>query len=229
MLEELKKEVLARALQADRNGLCKHRSGNFSIKDPATGYICITPTGVDREEMSYHDIVVIDEAANVIEAETKLRPTSETLMHLAVYRSRPDVLAVAHTHSKFATAFAILKKPIPAIVYEVFVLGCREGYVPVAPFGRPGTNELAQSVVAPLQLADVALMEAHGVIAVDKNLKEALLKASYVEELAEIYYHTLVIGGKEPPVVPQIELKKWEYPREITFPVSEKTESLQYS
>ena len=229
MLEELKKEVLARALQADRNGLCKHRSGNFSIKDPATGYICITPTGVDREELSYHDVVVIDEAANVIEAETKLRPTSETLMHLAVYRSRPDVLAVAHTHSKFATAFAILKKPIPAIVYEVFVLGCREGYVPVAPFGRPGTNELAQSVVAPLQLADVALMEAHGVIAVDKNLKEALLKASYVEELAEIYYHTLVIGGKEPPVVPQSELKKWEYPREITFPVSEKTESLQYS
>lgn len=218
MLEDLKKEVVRYALQAERSGLCKHRSGNFSIRDSQTGYVCITPTGMDREEMSHHDIVVVDMDAKVIEAKTGLRPTSETLMHLAVYKSRPEIEAVAHTHSRFATAFAVLNKPLPAIVYEVLGLGCKKGYVPVAPFGRPGTPALAQSVVEPLQIADAALMQAHGVIAVDKCLKEALLKASYVEELAEIYYYSLTIAGQEPPVVPEEELKVWAYPKEIQLP-----------
>ncbi len=216
MLEELKQQVVKYALSADRSGLCKHRAGNFSARDLKTGYVCITPTGVDREELSYHDIVVLDLEANVIEAETGLRPTSESLMHLSVYRSRPDVLAVAHTHSRFATAFAVLKKPIPAVVYEILGLGCKEGYIPVAPYGRPGTPELARSIIEPLQVSDVALMESHGVIAVDKDLKEALLKAHYIEEMAEIYYRALMInGGQEPPTVSLDELKKWEYPKEI--------------
>jgi L-fuculose-phosphate aldolase len=216
MLEELKQQVVKYALSADRSGLCKHRAGNFSARDPQTGYVCITPTGVDREELSYHDICVIDLEANVIEAETGLRPTSESLMHLAAYKSRPDINAVAHTHSRYATSFAVLKKEIPAIVYEVAALGCKKGYIPLAPYGRPGTPELAQSVVEPLQIADAALMESHGVIAVDKELKEALLKAHYVEELAEIYYRTLMLnGGKEPHTVPLEELQQWEYPKEI--------------
>lgn len=216
MLEEYKKQVVEYALAADRSGLCKHRSGNFSIRDPETNLVCITPTGMDREELTYHDVVVMDLDAKVVEAETGHRPTSESLMHLIVYKTRPDVNAIAHTHSKFATSFAILKKTIPAVVYEIANLGCKEGYIPVAEYGRPGTPELADTVVQPLQISDVALMESHGVIAVDKVLKEALLKASYVEEMAEIYYRTLTIqGGKEPHAVSNSELKKWEYPQEI--------------
>ncbi|SEJ93512.1 L-fuculose-phosphate aldolase [Propionispira arboris] len=216
MLDKLKQEVVKYALEADRSGLCKHRSGNFSMRDPKTGYVCITPTGVDRAELSYHDIVVIDLDAKVIEAETGLRPTSETLMHLAAYKMRQDVNAVAHTHSRFATSFSILKKPIPAIVYEVANLGCKNGYIPVADYGRPGTPELAERTVAQLKISDVVLMESHGVIAVDADIKEALLKAHYVEEMAEIYYRTLTLtGGTEPHVVPLEELQKWEYPKEI--------------
>ena len=220
MLEALKKQVAAYALQAERMGLCRHRSGNFSIRDEETQLVCITPTSMDREDMSYHDIVVMRMDAEVVEAETGQRPTSESLMHLMVYQTRPDVRAIAHTHSKIATAFAVLNKPIPAIVYEIMMLGCKEGYIPVAPYGRPGTPALAASIIEPLKISDVALMEKHGVIAVDsKNLKEALLKASYVEELAEIYLTTLtILGGKEPQTVPKSELQKWEYPKEIKFP-----------
>jgi hypothetical protein len=217
MLETLKKQVVEYALQADRMGLCKHRSGNFSIRDEETQLVCITPTGMDREEMSYHDIVVMTLDAEVVEAETGQRPTSESLMHLMAYKTRPDVHAIAHTHSKIATAFAVLNKPIPAVVYEIAALGCKEGYIPVAPYGRPGTPALAESIVEPLKISDVALMEKHGVIAVDgSELKEALLKASYVEEMAEIYLTTLtILGGKEPQSVPKSELQKWEYPKEI--------------
>lgn len=215
MLDELKKQVATYALQAERSGLCKHRSGNFSIKDEETNFICITPTGMDREEMSYHDIVVIDMNANVVEAETGKKPTSESLMHIIVYQTRKEIKAIAHTHSKMATAFAVMKKPLPAIVYELFVLGCKNGYVPVAPYGRPGTKALADSIVEPLKISNVALMEAHGVIAVAENLKEALLRASYVEELAQIYYYTLTVLGKEPAVVPLEELNNWSYPQAI--------------
>lgn len=219
MLEALKKQVVQYALEADHLGLCKHRSGNFSVRDPETNLVCITPTGMDREEMTYHDVVVMDMEAKVIEAKTGHRPTSESLMHLRAYKARPEINAVVHTHSKFATSFSILKKPIPAVVYEIMNLGCTKGYIPVADYGRPGTTALAESIVEPLKISDVALMASHGVIAVDKVLKEALLKAGYVEEMAEIYYRTLTIlgNGQEPPTVPSEELQKWAYPKEIAL------------
>lgn len=217
MLEELKKQIVKYAQQADRSGLCKHRSGNFSIRDPKTNYVCITPTGMDREEMTYHDVIVVDLDANVIEAETEQRrPTSESLMHLQVYKQYSRVNAIAHTHSRYATSFSVLKKPIPAIVYEILCLGCKDRIVPVADYGRPGTPSLAENTANALERSDVALMQAHGVIAVDTDLKEALLKASYVEELAEVYYHALAInGGQEPPYVSDSELQKWAYPETI--------------
>ena len=213
MLEEIKENVRCYALQADREGLCRHRSGNFSVRDAETGLICITPTAMDREEMTADDIVVIDMDGHTVESLHGQRPTSELMMHTAIYRSRSDVHAVAHTHSRAATAFAVMNKEIPAIVYELSILGCREGYVPVAPYGRPGTHAAAENVLAPLSISDVALMHAHGVVAVADSLKEALLKASYVEELADIYYRTLTVLGHEPPTIPADELAKWKYPK----------------
>ena len=215
MLEQQKEIVRRYALQAERDGLCKHRAGNFSVLDRESACICITPTGMDRTEMTADDIVVIDMDGRTIESLHDTRPTSEALMHIAIYRARPDVSAVAHTHSKAATAFAVMNKPIPAIVYELSVLGCKEGYVPVAPYGRPGTRAAAENVLAPLRISDVALMQAHGVVAVAENLKEALLRASYVEELADIYYRTLTILGKEPDTIPAAELARWAYPKEL--------------
>ena len=212
MLEQIKEDVRRCALEADHAGLCRHRSGNFSIRDAASGHICITPTGMDREEMTADDIVVIDMDGRAVESLNDRKPTSELMMHTAIYRSRSDVLAVAHTHSRAATAFAVMNKPIPAIVYELSILGCREGYVPVAPYGRPGTRAAAENVLAPLTISDVALMQAHGVVAVAGSLKEALLKASYVEELADISHRCLTVLGHEPDTISADELAKWKYP-----------------
>ena len=125
MLEAIKETVLHYAQQAERDGLCRHRAGNFSIRDIESGYICITPTGMDRMEMQTDDIVVIDGTGHTVEACSGQRPTSELMMHCAIYRNRSDVHAVAHTHSRAATAFAVMNKPIPAIVYELSLLGCR--------------------------------------------------------------------------------------------------------
>ncbi len=218
MLETLKKDVCEIAKRAQRDGLCKHKSGNFSARDKETGYVVITPTSIDREWLTPRDMVVLDLDAAVIENLSGLRPTSESLMHLKIYKTRPDIMAVAHTHSVYATSFAVLKKPIPAIVYEVATMGRIEGRIPVAPYGRPGTPDLAESVVEAVTESDSFLLASHGAVAVDVNIYEAFLKASYIEELAELYYLTLTAnGGVEPDVFSKEELQQWEYPKEIKF------------
>lgn len=220
MLEDLKLQVMNVAKQAQREGMCKHKSGNFSARDEETGLVVITPTSVDREDLVVPDMIVMDLDANVIENQTGLRPTSESLMHLKIYQTRPDVKAIAHTHSQFATTFAILEKPIPAVVYELANLNCSKARIPVAPYGRPGTPALAESVVDPVKEADVFLLQGHGSVAVDEdNIDEAYLKVCYIEELAELYYHALTANdGQEPKSFPVEELQKWEYPKEIKFP-----------
>lgn len=220
MLEDLKLRVMNVAKQAQREGMCKHKSGNFSARDEETGLVVITPTSVDREDLVVPDMVVMDLDANVVENQTGFRPTSESLMHLKIYQTRPDVRAIAHTHSQFATTFAVLEKPIPAVVYEIANLNCSKARIPVAPYGRPGTPALADSVVDSVKEADVLLLQGHGSVAVDEdNIDEAYLKVCYIEELAELYYHALTAnGGQEPKSFPVEELQKWEYPKEIKFP-----------
>ncbi len=220
MLEDLKLRVMNVAKQAQREGLCKHKSGNFSARDDETGLVVITPTSVDREDLVVPDMIVMDLEANVVENLTGLRPTSESLMHLKIYETRSDVKAVAHTHSMYATVFAILEKPVPAVVYEIANLNCSKARIPVAPYGRPGTPALAETIVEPCRESDVFLLQGHGAVAVDEtNIEEAYLKACYIEELSELYHHALTAtGGAEPKSFPPEELQKWEYPKEIKFP-----------
>lgn len=219
MLETLKKDVCEIAKRAQRDGLCKHKSGNFSARDTETGYVVITPTGVDRELLTPRDLVVMDLDANVIENLSGLKPTSEALMHLTIYRRKVKTVSIAHTHSAYATAFALLNRPIPALVYEVANLGLTKARVPVAPYGRPGTGQLADSVIEACLESDSFLLEKHGVVALDhRDIYEAFLKAAYIEELAMLYHLSLTVnGGQEPNRFTQEELEQWEYPKEIRF------------
>lgn len=219
MLESLKEEVLEIAKRAQREGLCKHKSGNFSARDMASGLVVMTPTNKDREALVMDDMVVMDLEANVVENLTGLKPTSESLMHLKIYETRQDVKAIVHTHSMYATVFAVLNRPVPAVVYEMQHLNCKKARIPVAPYGRPGSVALSESVVGPCREADVFLLEGHGAVAIDEeNVAGAYLKANYIEELSELYYHLLTVnGGQEPPHFPEEELQKWAYPAEIHF------------
>lgn len=218
MLDELKERVVYAAKEAERTDLCKHKSGNFSAYDPKAQVVIVTPSGVVRSELRSDQLCVLDLDANVLAWNGVNKPSSEVLMHIAIYKNRPDVGAIVHTHSRYATAFAILNKPIPPIIYESFVLG-QSPTIPVAPYARPGTRDLAQSVSATLREADCCLLESHGAIAIGADMEEALLRANYVEELSELYYLTLTINqGCEPKILAQEELQKWAYPTDIKFP-----------
>ena len=94
MLEDLKLRVMNVAKQAQREGMCKHKSGNFSARDEGTGLVVITPTSVDREDLVVPDMVVMDLDANVVENQTGLRPTSESLMRLR--DRKPELLQGSH-------------------------------------------------------------------------------------------------------------------------------------
>ncbi len=205
LLESLRADVVRCAQEAESNGLCRWRSGNFSAKDEASGLICVTPSGVDRRAMKPEDIVVMDRDARVVEAAEGRRPSSEALMHLAAYEERSDIRAVAHTHSPFALVFAALDRPIPGLVLEAAHLHCAGGTIPVAAFAPQGTTALADSVREPLQSGDALLLARHGALAVGVSVAEALLKAAYVEELAEVAYRAAVLsqGGELAPMSPE--------------------------
>lgn len=216
-MENLKKDLLEVAIQAQRIGLCKHKSGNFSVRIPETNRLYVTPSAIDREELTEDDLCIMDLDGNIIYAKEGVKPSSETMMHLEIYKEREDVKAIVHTHSKIASAFAVLAKPIPGIIFEASTLGLKEGYIPVAKYARPGTVELAKSVIEPVRIADMFLLEKHGAVAVGKDIKDAFLKAQYVEEIADIYYMALMINkGEEPPAFSVEELNKWKYPEKFS-------------
>lgn len=218
MLEDLKQEVCEIAQLAQRSGLCKHKSGNFSARDPLTGLIVITPTGVDRERLKPSDMIVMNQKREIIENLSSLKPTSEFLTHMMIYERKEDTKAIVHTHSLYATTIAVLNRAIPALVYEMSTLGVTKGRIPIAPYGRPGSRMLAENIREACMESETFLLEKHGVIAYDKNSTyEAYLKAAYVEELAQIYFHVL-LADKEHSIKPfdQAELERWSYPDEIS-------------
>jgi len=180
---ELKKRIINSALQAEKDGLCRHKSGNFSICARDGKFILITPSGIDKSLLEIDDIVVTDFDGNIITNPNNRKASMELSMHMAIYKERPDVNAVVHTHSTYATAFAVKGAKIPPVVTEAIFYGEN---VEVAEFARSGSIQLAENVVKQIKKADVCLLKNHGVITVSDTIEDALLKASYVEHVAKI-------------------------------------------
>ncbi len=168
-------------------GLILGSSGNVSLRVGET--LLITPTGVPWEDLRPPQIVALD-----VEGRVRGRgsPSSEWRLHVAVYRARPDVRAVVHTHSPEATAVACLGRPLPIVHDEGRLLFGPE--IPVAERSAPGTWELAQRAVAALGQGHAVLLAHHGLVCVGLDLKQALLLAEKGEEAASLF---LSLSGGE--------------------------------
>lgn len=176
--------------QAYREKLFAATSGNLSIYDRETGRMYITPGSYPYERMTGDDVMVIDLDGNVIEG--KHKPSSEWRMHAAVYRAHESVNAIVHTHSPYATAFAINRLPIPVVLYEmVFFLN---GDIPVAGPAAPGTPEVGENCVAALKERYGCLMANHGALAIADDLDMAYTRAVYIEDAARAYSIALTHG-----------------------------------
>lgn len=186
--DELREELIGTAFEMMANGLSPGRSGNVSAR--AGDGILITPSGIPFDELEGEDIVFV--GLDGTAASNSRKPSSETALHLAIYRDRPEAKAIVHCHSPAATALACGREPIPAFHYMVAIAGGTS--IPLAPYATFGTDELAQSVAEALKGVRACLMANHGQIAFGANLEKALSLAEEVETLAQQYLEVLKIG-----------------------------------
>ena len=174
-------------------GLVSGKAGNISVrfKGEIGDIIAITPTLKSLSKLNEEDIVLVDLDGNVL---TKGKPSSEVNMHLEIYKKRPDVNGIVHTHSPYATGFAHSSKKIKR--YEGFG-EIKTPYLSEIDYEKPGSDELAKSASEGLGTEDVLVLKNHGVICVSDNLKEAELLAVFVEEIAKSQFITLMLNSVE--------------------------------
>ena len=186
----IQSQLVQTAQRAYREKMFAATSGNLSVFDRESGKIYITPGSFPYEEMTPEDIMAIDLDGNILEG--KHSPSSEWRMHAAIYRADKRVNAIVHTHSPYATAFAINHMRISAVLYEmVFFLG---GDIPVAEGAIPGTPEVGENCVPVLKERNGCLMANHGALAVGDTLDRAYTRAVYIEDAAKAYSIALTHG-----------------------------------
>ncbi len=163
--------------------------GSISIRNEEN-IICMSPSKLDYAEMSSNDINLLDLQGTLIQ---KNAPTSrDSTFHLAVYQARPDVRAIIHTHSRYATALALANKGIPYITYGM-KQHCK-GKVDIAPFAFPDSPEVNAAIVHYLGDKSAVLIQNHGLVCVGSTMAECYETAAFVEELSESYIHSLCVG-----------------------------------
>lgn len=187
----LRERVARVARQLVSSGLVTGTSGNVSVRVPEAG-VLITPTGLDYEVMGPEHVVLVDVDGNLLEG--RLAPSSETPMHTGIYRARPNVDAVVHTHSRYATTLACLGWEIPPVHYMLTTLA-DDGRIPVAPYALYGTEELALRASEALEGSrNACLLRTHGTITVGESPEEAFSRTVTLEEMAEVYYRARLAG-----------------------------------
>ena len=153
----------------------------------------ITPSGVPYNEMTPDDIAAMPLDGDYGEWAGPLRPSTEWRFHLDIMMARPDVGAIVHTHSTFATTLACARKDIPAMHYMIAAAGGPS--IRCADYATFGTKELSDNALVALEDRTCCLLANHGMIATGANLAKARWLAMELETIAKQYYLTLSIGG----------------------------------
>jgi len=202
MLEKLKEELVQLHLELPRHNLVAWTSGNVSARDPGTGFVVIKPSGIRYEDLTPDAMVVVDLDGKVVEGEYK--PSSDTFAHVYVYRHRPDVNGVVHTHSTFATAWAVVGRPIPPVLTAI----CDEfgGPIPVGAYAKIGGDEIGQEIIRSIGSSPAILMKNHGVFTVGKTPEAAVKAAVMVEDVARTVFYAMQLG--QPDEIPPEEVAR---------------------
>jgi len=202
MLEKLRQEVCEANLMLPRSGLVTWTSGNVSGRDMESGLIVIKPSGVRYEEMTPADMVVLAPDGRIVEG--PLAPSVDAPTHLVVYRHRPDVGGMVHTHSPYATAFAALGKPIPVYLTAIAdEFGCG---IPVGAYAQIGGEEIGQEILRSIGASPAILMKNHGVFTIGPNAMAAVKAAVMTEDVARTVAIALQMG--QPDEIPPEEVAR---------------------
>ena len=189
---ELKKQIVEIGRRIYDRGYVAANDGNITVvlNDKE---ILATPTGISKGYMTEDMIMKCDYEGNVISGNPKYRPSSEVLMHLQVYKERPDVKAVVHAHPPYATSFAVAGIPLDKCILPEAIIVI--GSVPIAPYGLPSTSEIPDRMSSLMKTTDVVLLENHGALTVGVDLLNAYHKMETLEHTANIIHKSIQLGN----------------------------------
>ena len=202
MLEKLKEQLVELHLELPRNNLVAWTGGNVSARDPETGLVAIKASGIRYEEMRPEHMVVVDLDGNIVEGAYK--PSSDVHSHLYIYKHRPELGGVVHTHSAYATAFAAVNKPIPVVLTAIAdEFG---GPIPCGGFALIGDDAIGKVVVESIGKSPAVLLKNHGVFTIGKDAKSAVKAAVMTEDNARTVWLAMQIGV--PDEIPAEDVEK---------------------
>lgn len=202
-LKALKKAVWEANQGIFRAGLVTMHSGNASGIDRARGLVVIKPSGMDYDRMRPSDMVVTDLNGKPIDS--KWKPSVDLPHHLYLYKNRPDIGGVIHTHSNYATSFALLGRPIPCYLTAIAdEFGCD---IPCVPYIDNQGDNIGQAILKHIGNSPAVLLAHHGAFAIGKTPRDALKAAVMLEDVAHTCHLALLKG--EPKPLPPEEVKKW--------------------
>lgn len=212
--EAVRASVLDAVRSLRQEGLVVGTAGNVSAREPGTGRFWITPSGVEYSTLTIDDLVCVELAGQTVRGVAPpfsekgrvgagLKPSSDTANHAAIYRQRDDVGGIVHTHSTYATVFAVMRREIPALLVEA--AGYLGGAVPVMEYLPPASPDLGELAGRGLGLHRAVLLPNHGVITVGESATSALTAALLVEQSARVAYLASLIGKPAPLPPDEVE------------------------
>ena len=202
----LRQSVVEACRWMNASGLNQGTSGNISVRCGED--MLITPSGVPYDRMKAQDLAAMplegNDGGNDGAYKGKLRPSSEWRFHFDIMKAKPEVGAVVHTHSMYATTLAILGRAIPACHYMIAAAGGPD--IRCAPYATFGTQALSDHALAALEGRACCLLANHGMIATGPTLERAMWLAVELETIAKQYYLALAVG--QPNVLPDDEIAR---------------------
>ncbi|MCK5008290.1 MAG: class II aldolase/adducin family protein [Spirochaetales bacterium] len=203
MIDEVqaRQEILEVGRRLQERFFVAANDGNISVRQ-GTGEILITPTGVNKGDMSAEMLLKVDAEGSVLSG--SLKPSSEMKMHLAVYRQRADVQALVHAHPPTATGFATSRIRLDQdVILPEVVFGM--GRIGFSEYGTPTTHQVPEAVSREIAECDAVLLANHGALTVGSSLMQAYYRMETLEMYARIRLVTIQLGGPKALSDPEIE------------------------
>lgn len=191
-IKNIKDEIIKYGDIIDKKSFSPGTSGNISVR--VEDKIIITTSGSSNGALTCDDLVVIDFDGNLVEGARKA--SSEKMLHIWIYKKRPDISAIIHVHPPFLSGFAAARKPLdePIMAENVFYFG----KIPLADYAMPSSIALVENTVKFFDKYDAVLMANHGFVAGSSNIKDAYLKVELAESYAQVVLNAKILGGAVP-------------------------------
>lgn len=186
-----KESVLQYSQRLSQKGYTVGTGGNISMLIEGENAIAITPTNMDYFGIRVHDICIVDFEMNVLEGDFK--PSIETKMHIEVYKHRCDVNAIIHAHQIYASIFALINEPIPALFDEVTL---NTGHtIDIIPYALSGSHQLSENIVSQLNnRCNCYIIQNHGALSLGISIENAYRNVELLEKISRTYYYALASG-----------------------------------